>query len=243
MAIFVVIVVLAAILGSGTTSPSVVTTDATEISDSQATLSGDLTDLGTGSSVSVSFQWGTNSRSYPNETPAVARTTTGTFSIDITGLNQGMTYYFRAKAVGDGVSHGRERSFKTPELVIKEASELVLNVEDLKAGWTQSTLNDTTSDRTGSLSACKVSFAGFMAYLSVEVAVYPSVNSAKDVYSNEIPTNVSLDHPKIGDECFVDVRGVYAHSLVFRERNVVVWVWAAYEDVKSFAKKVEAKIE
>jgi hypothetical protein len=104
-----------------TTPPSVVTSDATGATDNGATLNGNLADLGTAATVTFSFQWGTSSGSYPNETTAQVRTATGAFSFDLTGLNADTTYYFRVKAVGDGTTYGSEESLKTsqaPKLMI-----------------------------------------------------------------------------------------------------------------------------
>ena len=95
------------------TPPSVVTNDATNVTASSARLTGDLTSLGTASSVTVSFEWGTSSGSYPNETAGIALTATGTFYSDLSGLSAGTTYYYRAKAAGDGTSYGAEKSLAT----------------------------------------------------------------------------------------------------------------------------------
>jgi hypothetical protein len=98
------------------TPPSVVTIDATGIATDVATLNGDLSDLGTGSSVDVSFQWWTDSSSYLTETAKQALTGTGAFSFVLTGLQPDTTYHFRAKAIGDGTDYGSAQSFKTPPL-------------------------------------------------------------------------------------------------------------------------------
>ena len=102
-------------LFSYTEVPPVVTTnDVTAMTANSARLNGNLDDLGTASSVSVSFEWGgTKGGPYPNETAAQTANATGAFSFDLTGLAQNTTYYFRVKAVGDGTSHGNEKSFTT----------------------------------------------------------------------------------------------------------------------------------
>ncbi len=102
--------------GGVITPPSVVTIDATAIAEDAATLNGDLTGLGTASSVDVSFQWWTDSSSYLSETAGQALTSTGVFSFELTDLEPDTTYHFRAKAVGDGTDHGSTRTFNTPAL-------------------------------------------------------------------------------------------------------------------------------
>ena len=56
------------------------------------------------------------------------------------------------------------------------------------------------------------------------VAVYPNIDSAKIAYLGAKPTNISLKYPKIGDEFFLYNLYPENKRLVFRERNVVVWV-------------------
>ena len=114
-ALIIIAVLLATFLSHTTTAPPLVSTnDATRITANSATLNGDLTALGSTPNVDVSFQWGTRSKHYSNKTTAVARTDTGTFSSNITGLTSNTTYYYRAKAVGDGTGSGSEMSFSTP---------------------------------------------------------------------------------------------------------------------------------
>ena len=87
---------------TGTTPPSVETNDATNIGIASATLNGDLTSLGTAGNVNVSFEWGTTTGSYTQTTANQARTSAGAFSADLSGLTPGTTYYFRARADGEG---------------------------------------------------------------------------------------------------------------------------------------------
>jgi len=49
--------------------------------------------------------------SYGNETPAQPMTSTGSFSAPLAGLTPGITYHFRAKAVGDGTAYGTDSTF------------------------------------------------------------------------------------------------------------------------------------
>ncbi len=99
-------------------SPTVTTDNATNITGNSARLNGTLTSLGLAASANVSFQYGMVSGNYTFETPPVSMNATGAFSTDLTGLSDNTTYYFRTKAVGDGISYGIEKSFTTAELPI-----------------------------------------------------------------------------------------------------------------------------
>jgi hypothetical protein len=99
---------------TSTTAPSVTTNDATNFAMTSATLNGEMASLGTAESVNVSFEYGTATGSYAHTTADQARTSTGAFSADLTGLTPGTTYYYRAKADGDGDAvYGVEKSFMT----------------------------------------------------------------------------------------------------------------------------------
>ena len=96
------------------TPPMVTTNDASNIGVNSARLNGNLDDLGTATSVNVSFEWGqTSGGPYLNETTPQTANTTGAFSFDLSSLSANTTYYFVAKAVGDGTSYGIEKSFTT----------------------------------------------------------------------------------------------------------------------------------
>jgi len=94
------------------TPPMVTTSDASDITTNSATLNGNLDDLGTASTVDVSFEWGLDT-SYGNESTPQAIATTGPFSFNLSDLLSNTTYHFRAKAVGDVTSYGLDNSFAT----------------------------------------------------------------------------------------------------------------------------------
>ena len=136
-----------------------------------------------------------------------------------------------------------------PVLVTKDASELVLTIGDFEAGWRQQTERPAT--REGAQSAYFASFIkGTYSVTIVEnwVAVYPSVDVARDVYVGEKPKDVSLEYPNIGDECFMNIAVLQIKELVFRRSNVVVWVTtssplsASSYETESYARVVEQKI-
>jgi len=84
-------------------APSVTTLPTTAATTSSATLNGYLNSLGTANSVNVSFEYGTTT-AYGSPTPDQTRTTAGSFSAGVTGLNAGTLYHYRAR--GDGGVHG-----------------------------------------------------------------------------------------------------------------------------------------
>jgi hypothetical protein len=94
--------------------PVITTGNASNITNATATLKGSLDNLGSATSVVVSFQWGTVAGGpYPNETIPTNMGTTGFFQSNITGLSRGTTYYFRVKATGSSLVYGLEKSFTT----------------------------------------------------------------------------------------------------------------------------------
>ena len=127
-------------LAGGSTLPSVTTSDASNVAASSARLNGNLTSLGTASSVSVSFQWGTSPGSYSTETTSQTKTVTGVFSSDLGSLSSGATYYFRTKAVGNGTSYGAEKSFITstvsPSVTTSDASNVAASSARLNGNLT-----------------------------------------------------------------------------------------------------------
>ncbi|MDM7998905.1 MAG: hypothetical protein QUS33_02600 [Dehalococcoidia bacterium] len=110
------------------TPPSVTTNDATNVATSSATLRAELTSLGTAASVTVSFEWGAASGLYAHTTADQQLAATGTFTADLAGLSEGTTYYFRARAVGDGAPvYGAEQSFTTltpPKVTTNDATNI-----------------------------------------------------------------------------------------------------------------------
>ena len=94
--------------------PLLATLAATDISTSGATLHADLTDSGNSDSVAVSFEYGKTS-GYGNTAAGVPANLAepGSFTAVLSGLDAGTTYYFRAKATGNGAAYGDSLSFTT----------------------------------------------------------------------------------------------------------------------------------
>ena len=103
---------------SSKVTPPVVTTNAASgITATSATLNGNISDLGSGSSVLVSFEWGTTT-AYGNTSQIRLLTKEGNFTAaPLTDLIAKTTYHFRAKAEGDGtVVYGKDATFTTTSL-------------------------------------------------------------------------------------------------------------------------------
>ena len=123
-----------------TLAPPVVTTgDATKVTTTSAMLNADLASLGTKSNVTVSFLWKVFGGTY-TETTSQARTASGAISANLSGLTQGMAYYYKVKAVGDGdAQYGEEKSFATTDgaaPVISLAGFSAVTVSGATITWT-----------------------------------------------------------------------------------------------------------
>ena len=95
------------------TSAVLTTTEVSNVTSTSAVAGGNITDDGGGSITARGVCWGTS----PN--PTVNKTTDGTgkgtFTSNITGLEDGTVYYYRAYATNSsGTTYGQELSFITP---------------------------------------------------------------------------------------------------------------------------------
>jgi len=188
------------------TPPAVTTNNATNLALHSATLNGSLGNLGTAANVSVSFEWGTLSAVYSNVTTAEVRAIAGTFYFDLTGLTPGTTYYYRAKAEGDGGAvYGDQNSFATsvmpPVVATGDATSVtpasaMLNANLLSLGtkssvtvsflWKVSggTYNETTGEAKNTAGAVFADIIG----LAQETTYYYRVKAVGDgepVYGDE----------------------------------------------------------
>jgi len=168
----------------------------------------------------------------------------GGLILAIVGIVVGVTQ--EATKPGSTPSPAPQSTQPLSQLITKDASQFVLAISDFEPGWTQVKSEPTTKQ--GAQSAYHSYFFQGTFYPSVvqnTVAVYPSIDSAQQVYLNEKPQNVSLEYPKIGDECFINTAVDINKLLVFRKSNVIVWIWlqqAPFDDIKPYAKIVEGKI-
>jgi hypothetical protein len=106
--------------------PTVATRAADNICMNTVTLNGYLTNMGTASSVNMSFQYGKSSGAYTEQTFGKALSSApAAFSADIDGLAKETTYYFRVKAEGDATAYGNEMSFKTTAYPCNQAMDML----------------------------------------------------------------------------------------------------------------------
>jgi phosphodiesterase/alkaline phosphatase D-like protein len=108
---------------TSTTPPVARTSMASNVIANGAVLNGYLDSLGTATSVSVHFEYGTTS-SYGKTTPIQTKTSTGTITANLTGLTPNTTYHFRVKADSGihGTSNGLDMTFTTPLAIIPQVS-------------------------------------------------------------------------------------------------------------------------
>ncbi|MFW6046415.1 MAG: DUF2341 domain-containing protein, partial [Candidatus Woesearchaeota archaeon] len=90
------------VTGDALVQPDVLTESATDIQPTQATLQGELIDMGNDYSVDVWFEWDNNdSFSNSSFTSIQSFNETASFEQIITGLSEGETYYYRAYVQND----------------------------------------------------------------------------------------------------------------------------------------------
>jgi oligosaccharyl transferase (archaeosortase A-associated) len=95
--------------------PKVQTLKYRSVRPTSAKLTGELLGLGTASEVTVSFLWGSTEACDEGEAITGAMSLPGRFFCNLSDLSPGTTYYYKAKAVGDGTSYGEVKSFTTTE--------------------------------------------------------------------------------------------------------------------------------
>ncbi len=123
--------------------PTVITLPPSHITQTTATLNGSLTDMGTATSVTVYFEYGTGA-GYGHTTPQQTLTSTGTFSANLSFLKPNTTYHFRAVAVSlAGTSYGQDRTFKTPKVKQVDTTPPTVSIPDVDTNF-QTVTNSST---------------------------------------------------------------------------------------------------
>lgn len=98
-----------------TEHPIITTNAASNVTTDSVTLNATLDYLGTASSIEVSFEWGLDT-TYSNETTPQTMTATGSFTANLSDLEPGITYHFRAKAVGNDTAYGNDITSTTASI-------------------------------------------------------------------------------------------------------------------------------
>jgi len=102
--------------------PIVATLAATDITETSATMMGQLTDLGTAATVACHIEWGLTPDADNWISGPVNLNAPGTFWVNWGGATPDTTYYYKAVAVGNGTDVGDVMSFTTGGLCSDEPS-------------------------------------------------------------------------------------------------------------------------
>ena len=95
-------------------SPSVSTTSVTDVSYTSATVGGNVTSDGGSTVTERGVVYSTSQNPTTSSSKKTSGSGTGSFSVSLSGLSQGTTYYVRAYAVNNnGTSYGEQKSFTT----------------------------------------------------------------------------------------------------------------------------------
>lgn len=96
-------------------APALTTLTADDITQTQVTLSGSLDSNGGGTVSEKGFLWGVTAPLNSDSEKIIAEgTTEGEYSVDLTSLSPGVTYYFKAYAINpNGIGYGDQKNFKT----------------------------------------------------------------------------------------------------------------------------------
>jgi len=100
---------------SEVTGAVLTTTEASSITPSSAVAGGNVTDAGGGTVTARGVCWGTAQNPTTDDNKATSGTGTGSFTINLSGLDNGTVYYYRAFATNSfGTSYGEQYHFITP---------------------------------------------------------------------------------------------------------------------------------
>jgi hypothetical protein len=132
--------------GGGSIPPSVSTNSASGITVSTATLNGFLNSLGSASSVTVGFAWGTQtSPPFTHNDTITTLSSPAAFTDPLTGLVADTTYHFQAWANGAGFATGSILSFTTQSgdvtvlyLVMNDANCVLTQISTNQNCWSLS---------------------------------------------------------------------------------------------------------
>ena len=110
--------------------PSVTTSSATNISYTSASVGGNVTDDGGATVTERGVVYSTSKNPTTSNTKKVSGSGTGAFSVSLTGLSEGTTYYVRAYAINSkGTAYGEEKSFTTLENSSSDPTVKVVTIQ------------------------------------------------------------------------------------------------------------------
>ncbi|MBN1690724.1 MAG: hypothetical protein JW901_06860 [Dehalococcoidia bacterium] len=131
-------------------------------------------------------------------------------------------------------------------LITKQASTMTLTLQDMGSGWAKGTAVPSAIPQTSSFShAYYTQGSSYAPTVQNTVAVYRSISAAESAYAREKQSYVSTSNPGIGNECLLNDSAPINKLLVFRQNNVVVWLWLKqYKegDIERYARTVEQRI-
>lgn len=131
-------------------------------------------------------------------------------------------------------------------LITKQASTMTLTLQDMGQGWAQGTAVPGAIRQTSSFShAYFTQGSAYAPSVQNTVAVYRSISAAESAYASEKKTNAASSNPGIGNECLVNDSVPINKLLIFRQNNIVVWLWLKqYKegDIERYGRIVEQRI-
>ncbi|MGD0154083.1 MAG: S-layer homology domain-containing protein, partial [Thermacetogeniaceae bacterium] len=132
--------------GGGGATPTVQTTLVNDITSNSAVLGGSITNNGGVTIVGYGFLWGTFSDSLGNILQAGTDSHAGSFTVSLSGLQAGMTYYFQAYAKSSGgLYKGEVKQFTTIEVPPPVPAPVFADV--LASYWAFDAINDLSIHR------------------------------------------------------------------------------------------------
>ena len=137
--------------------PTVTTSSATNISYTSATVGGNVTNDGGATVTERGVVYSTSQNPMTSNTKITSGTGTGSFTCDITNLQEGTTYYVRAYAINKkGTSYGEQSSFTTKAYILPTVT--TSSATDIS--YTSATVGgNVTSDGGATVTECGVVYS------------------------------------------------------------------------------------